>query len=486
MNYVDSFNLFGLEAAQIPCIKGAGAPTTTTEGAVGCFYMNTDNGDVYKCTAVAYGVYTWVNDSYTEAVEQDIKVLRADIDTIAIKDPNQLVNLFNKDSDGVIDNYFLGSNTEDMTVHKETALKGYYISDYIPVEEGKQYTTNRDGSGFKLTATSGPCVKSFWYYDENKEPLSRPVGEQIGDTQYYTSMAPAGAKYARIDFFNGSVTMFVEGATLPDSYVAYDPDATPQKVLILPHTKEYTQTVINPLYCKTIIFAGDSICEGYNYGDTEDAYAGRIANKNNMTYKNFGVSGSTLTEKLAYYASGSEKPSISSRIDAMYAEFPNADYIIIEGGTNDADLLGSHINGATVERFGTFTTNDFSGNYNRETFCGALESIFYRATQYWKGKKIGYIVAHKMGVSNSGYGADVHNRRNYFETAITICNKWGIPVLNLWDDCYLNPSLSWMNAAGATWEEKEAAGSLYVDGQHLLSAGYNYIADIINNWLKSM
>jgi hypothetical protein len=59
MNYVESFNLLGVEAKQIPCIKGEGAPTTATEGVVGCFYMDTFTGDTYKCTAVSGGVYTW-------------------------------------------------------------------------------------------------------------------------------------------------------------------------------------------------------------------------------------------------------------------------------------------------------------------------------------------------------------------------------------------------------------------------------------------
>lgn len=60
MNFVSHFNLFGVDAKQIPCIIGEGAPTTTTEGAVGCFYMDSTNGDIYKCTNVADGVYTWV------------------------------------------------------------------------------------------------------------------------------------------------------------------------------------------------------------------------------------------------------------------------------------------------------------------------------------------------------------------------------------------------------------------------------------------
>lgn len=63
MNYVESFNLFGVEATQIPCAKGDGAPTTATEGAVGCLYMDTssESKDLYKCTAVVDGVYTWMS-----------------------------------------------------------------------------------------------------------------------------------------------------------------------------------------------------------------------------------------------------------------------------------------------------------------------------------------------------------------------------------------------------------------------------------------
>lgn len=60
MNYVESFNLLGVEAKQIPCIKGDGAPTTTTEGAVGCFYIDTTTGTLYKCTADSDGNYTWL------------------------------------------------------------------------------------------------------------------------------------------------------------------------------------------------------------------------------------------------------------------------------------------------------------------------------------------------------------------------------------------------------------------------------------------
>lgn len=59
MNYIDHLNLFGVDAKEIPCIRGSGAPTTETTGAVGLFYMNTDTGDTYKCTEVAESGYVW-------------------------------------------------------------------------------------------------------------------------------------------------------------------------------------------------------------------------------------------------------------------------------------------------------------------------------------------------------------------------------------------------------------------------------------------
>ena len=59
MNYVDSLNLFGVEAKEIPCIKLNGSPTESTEGVVGLLAMDTLTGDLYKCISVANGVYTW-------------------------------------------------------------------------------------------------------------------------------------------------------------------------------------------------------------------------------------------------------------------------------------------------------------------------------------------------------------------------------------------------------------------------------------------
>lgn len=50
-----------LKTKEIPCLTGKGKPTAETAGAVGCWYMDTDSGTVYKCIAAADGVFTWID-----------------------------------------------------------------------------------------------------------------------------------------------------------------------------------------------------------------------------------------------------------------------------------------------------------------------------------------------------------------------------------------------------------------------------------------
>lgn len=59
MNYVKHLNLFGVDAKPIPCDVGEGAPSTSTVGAVGCFYMDTLTSDIYKCISAADDMYIW-------------------------------------------------------------------------------------------------------------------------------------------------------------------------------------------------------------------------------------------------------------------------------------------------------------------------------------------------------------------------------------------------------------------------------------------
>ncbi len=236
----------------------------------------------------------------------------------------------------------------------------------------------------------------------------------------------------------------------------------------------------NKLFSKTIIWNGDSICSG---SAREGNWATRIAANNQMIYKNYAHGGATIAANLPLKSDGCRRHSVCETLDQMYSEFPDADYIVLEGGTNDADLLGLAVNGEK-SLLGNFSQNDFSQNYDTSTFCGALEDVFCRATKYWCGKKICFIVAQKMSADPICY---YENRRFYFDMAVKICQKWGIAFIDLWNGCYLNPYLEWMYDPAKRGEQNKLENTcFYYDGQHLTSRGYDFTADIIESWLKTL
>jgi lysophospholipase L1-like esterase len=70
---------------------------------------------------------------------------------------------------------------------------------------------------------------------------------------------------------------------------------------------------------------------------------------------------------------------------------------------------------------------------------------------------------------------------------VEICEKWGIPYIDLWKGCYLNPYLQHMYDQSKTSEENEKENTgFYKDGQHLTSRGYDYTAEKISAWLKTI
>lgn len=71
MDYVKSFNMFGVEAMQIPCLTGGANPTTATAGAPGMFYLNVSSGALFKCVTAKQGVYTWIAAGVPPVTKED-------------------------------------------------------------------------------------------------------------------------------------------------------------------------------------------------------------------------------------------------------------------------------------------------------------------------------------------------------------------------------------------------------------------------------
>lgn len=233
---------------------------------------------------------------------------------------------------------------------------------------------------------------------------------------------------------------------------------------------------------KIIVFDGDSICHGGRTAVNGDnaGWAARVGNALKMEWYNYSVGGATITGDMYQESTGLARHWISRYIDRIHELHEKIDYLIFEGGTNDADLIG-----VDSPKLGSFDPADFSGNYDDTTFIGGLETLFYKAMNYYPDARIGYIVAQKMGPTDCGYGPEFH-RRFYFLKAIEVCKKWGVPYIDLWERSTLNPSLKCYYDPELTKEENISAGKAYSDGQHLTAHGYDMISSAIADFIRSL
>lgn len=616
MEFAKSFNLFGVEGKEIPCITGKGTPTAATKGAVGCLYMDENTGYTYRCTAAANGAYTWTSTDKSFAELKDVFVVdHARLDElvamrsenignsygyvatdvefaissngvfagiggrvigktvspgyasaykIAIPDAYRpfdgTVMLYKDDSMrimlSVADNaaqtgslvvvndtagdltitekYFDGSYalrdvvvsevgdirvgydgrtyasageavrsigrslqkaselyTKQNLIDKSNTTPGYLsngsvlshtenvITDYIEVDYGETYSFLYS---YKLYGTS--FKRSVEAYDTNKNyigngnnPSLSGIEWQVDRPNELTDVAVGvirctnkNTKYIRITIFKNSIdsAMLVPGDTYPEEYREYG--YTLNNIFRLNDTAKaeiakMLHGSVSPLYGKTAVFDGDSIGSGGSAGDGLNGWAGRIGANNAMAWENYAIGGGTITQQGSNHC-------IGANIDTIHSEYPTLDYLILEGGTNDADLLKE-------AGLGTFSETDYRGNYDTTTFSGAFETLLYKAVTYYPTAKIGYIVAHRMDYDSS-------IRRMYFDRAVELCQKWGVPYIDLWKGASLNRFLSAHYDSSLDSQGNIDAGKLYTDGQHLTPAGYEVLTPKIEAWMKTL
>ena len=229
-----------------------------------------------------------------------------------------------------------------------------------------------------------------------------------------------------------------------------------------------------------ILFNGDSICIGLV---ETGSWSTRISEWLGIPCPNYARGGGTITADPPPLKSGHARHTVYDTLGKMHEEHPDADYIIIEGGTNDADLFDDEIREGKPCRLGHLDPLDFGGSYDVRTFTGALEDVFYRAIALWPNARIGYIVAQKMGVSRHSQ----YNRRRYFDRAVAVCRKWGIPYIDLWESCPLNPCHPAHYFPETKGEENRDKNiGYYIDGQHMTARGYDLTADLVLKWIKTI
>lgn len=361
------------------------------------------------------------------------------------------------------DNWITGTYIDSNgNTHDVTGYEYQYIS---LVKSGKYCTYRRyldfggDAGKFPLVDGNKTYVKTLIAdsYDQSTGIAIITITDSDLETCRYLGLS------ARID----REPNFIEGNVYDSGNVPYA------------WTVDYANHVKSKLFAKTLFCDGDSIAQGdRDLPDNKHAWFTRLCDDNHMTGHNYAVGGASI-----YYDSSS-RHCISRSIDYIHSLYTaeDVDYLILDGGTNDADLIGSILVEPKPAAFGSWTENDFSGSYDDTTFCGAVEAMFYKAITYFPKSKIGFIIAMEMGTG----GNTPANRRAYFEEIIKIAAKWHIPVLDLWKESGMDARLTVFYDSSLTGDQNVAAGKYYYDGQHPTSYGYDFFQNKIQKWMEGL
>jgi lysophospholipase L1-like esterase len=211
---------------------------------------------------------------------------------------------------------------------------------------------------------------------------------------------------------------------------------------------------------------GDSITYGYGLTDTVNENFGALI-KQKLAMKdsfNYGSSGT----RIGKITDGDF--SFTQRYSAMYA---NPDIVLVLGGTNDYGHSAAN-NGSFVP-FGSFTDRTDT------TFYGALHVLYKGLIEKYVGKTIVILTPlHRnalAGQTGDDYVANPSTSKNlldYVKAIREVAEYYGLPVLDLFRDFYLNPNITAIKTA------------YMPDGLHPNAAGQQLLADKVMNFMEKL
>lgn len=213
---------------------------------------------------------------------------------------------------------------------------------------------------------------------------------------------------------------------------------------------------------KKIAFLGDSITEGCCASKPENFYWNLVARDTGALGYGYGIGGTRIAPQIE----PSEEPLydryFASRIDEI---IPDADVIVVFGGTNDF--------GHGDAPFGNLDDR------GEDTFCGAMHCLLQKLIiRYPHAQLVVMTPLHREGEEYLASGDRGKPRQAkleaYVDAIIAISGYYGVPVLDLFRTCSMQPGVPLV---------KEM---FMPDGLHPNDAGHRRLADRMIGFLFSL
>lgn len=216
---------------------------------------------------------------------------------------------------------------------------------------------------------------------------------------------------------------------------------------------------------KTIYGFGDSIIAGHCL---KIGMLDHVVKKNEMNFKKYAVNGASVIPDIA-----KQIPDliwvwdIAKQIANASDDIP--DFICFDGLTNDSVEL-------VKDKYLGEITDNYEGEYDTSTFIGAFENICYQLRKKYMSSQIFYIAVHHMPLASEETQCCLHHWSK------TICKKWSIPVIDMFETGGINTCIDGMRYEYSYNGEGETKNG---NGVHLNEEGYRkWYAPMIEAELK--
>lgn len=361
------------------------------------------------------------------------------------------------------EDYQLGGTGQDLSVENG------WVSDYIPVSAGEQFTLNFVPPSFRAYAT----------YDANKQ--NGVAYSVAASSDPYTITIPNNAHYIRVAT-NNRKKLYKYNSVFVWRLCAAADSADPTEYAFPWLTINGINKVLSSQFRDRIVLAtGDSITEN-NGRNNNKSWCEYLPEKLGLTVYNDGKSGTGLAKKYMGYH------SILYRVENNWAtDYAGItpDIVLIMGNMNDGTGTGetSSLNDLGLPGWvggGALAVGMPSDDITTQSVYGCAKRFLEDVITMYPLAKIGWILSTPRAASQPTYWPDKPNEygHGWFENYITAiryqCEQYNVPVLDLYHESQFRPTNSTnMNA--------------YMDdgSVHPNTAGLKkYMVDPIVKWIE--